>query len=155
MTTSNNPSKSVIQTKNILIKASTSKLWAAFTIPSQMKQWMGEDDFDLEIITDWKVGSTITIKGFHHVKFENKGFVLQFEPERILQYNYISSISHLEDKPENYTSLEFILSEQENQTLLTLNISNFPTEIIYKHVDFYWKNTLAILKNTVEVSNAA
>lgn len=115
-----------------------------------MKQWMGEEDFDLEIITDWKVGSTITIKGFHHVKFENKGFVLQFEPEKVLQYNYISSVSHLEDKPENYTRIEFILVEQENETLLTLNLSNFPTEAIYKHVEFYWGSTLNILKKFVE-----
>jgi len=55
---------------------------------------------EIEVITDWKVGNPIVIQGFHHRKFENQGTVWQFEPTSVLQYDYLSSISGLADKPE-------------------------------------------------------
>src|SRR5256885_12916571 len=121
--------------KSIVIDASASAVWFALTNPELMKQWMAEPELGLEIITDWKVGSAIVMKGFLHLQFENRGTVLQFDLYRTLQYNYLSSISRLSDKPENYTTIEFILSPLQNKTLLKVSISNFPTETIYKHVD--------------------
>lgn len=115
-----------------------------------MKQWMGEPEMELDIIADWKVGSPIIIRGFHHIQFENKGYVLQFEPHRILKYDYLSSISRLPDKPENRTVIEFTLTPMEDHTSLTLTLSNFPTESIFKHVSFYWTTTLEVIKNTIE-----
>lgn len=64
---------------------------------------MADPEVGIELITNWKVGSPITIKGFHHIKFENKKTVLQFEPDKVLQYDYLSSLSRLPDKPENYS----------------------------------------------------
>ena len=106
---------------------------------------------EINIITDGKVGSPMIIRGnLHGIKFENKGTVLQFEPEKILQYNYLSSISRLPDQPGNYSSIEFQLALIEDQTALTVLVSNFPTEIIYKHLAFYWNVTLEILKRLIE-----
>jgi uncharacterized protein YndB with AHSA1/START domain len=136
--------------KTVNIKASPSIIWNTLTNIKLMKQWMGEPELELEIITDWKIGNPITIKGFHHVKFENKGTILQFEPNKILKYDYLSSISKLPDKSENHTVIEFRLVPSENQTLLTLTISNFPTESIFKHVDFYWNTTIGIIKKSIE-----
>jgi len=133
-------------TKTIHIQATPTKVWHALTHIESMKQWMAEPEMDIEIDTDWKVGSP----GFHHIKFENKGTVLHFEPNQILRYTYLSSISRLPDKPESYTITEIILTAQENETLLTLNLSNFPTETILKHIDFYWNSTLQILKSWTE-----
>jgi len=86
----------------------------------------------------------------HGIKFKNNGTVLQFEPEKILRYNHLSSLSRLPDKLENYSVVEFGLTPIENQTTLTLTLSNFPTENIYKHLAFYWNVTLEILKRLVE-----
>lgn len=96
--------------KSILIKSSPSAVWEALTNPDVMKQWMSEPEIEMEIFTDWKVGNPIVIKGFHHIRFENKGTVLQFEPGKVIQYNFLSSLSRLPDKPENYTSTEFRLT---------------------------------------------
>jgi uncharacterized protein YndB with AHSA1/START domain len=136
--------------KTIIIEATPSAVWDRLTNPDLMKQWMAEPEIGIEIITDWKVGSPIIIKGFHHIKFENKGTVLQFEPGKVLQYNYLSSLSRLPDSPENYSIVEFRLAPLEHHTSLTLTISNFPTEIIFKHVDFYWKTTIVLLKKFIE-----
>jgi hypothetical protein len=31
-----------------------------------------------------------------------------------------------------------------------VRVENFPTETIYKHLDFYWQGTLPIIKQGVE-----
>src|SRR5688572_23813664 len=110
--------------KNIIIKALPFTVWDALTNPELMKQWIGE--LEIEIITDWQVGAPIVIKGFHHLRFENKGTILQFEPNKVLAYNFLSSLSQLPDKPGNYTVAQFNLMLLENQTSLTLTLRNFP-----------------------------
>ncbi|MBI3258605.1 MAG: SRPBCC domain-containing protein [Ignavibacteriae bacterium] len=136
--------------KTIIINSLPSLVWKVLTDPTLMKQWMGEPEMNLNIQTDWTVNSPIVIFGFHHVKFENKGVVLEFEPNMKLTYTHLSSISRLADKPENYTIFEFTLTPLGDGTSLTLTISNFPTESIFKHNDFYWRATMEIIKKLVE-----
>jgi hypothetical protein len=134
----------------IIIDAAVSSVWSALTEPVLMKQWMADPEMQLEIITDWKVGAPIIIKGFHHLRFENKGTVLQFDSGLILRYNYLSNISRLSDIPENYTAVEFRLMPVENQSSLTVSIDGFPTETIFKHLDFYWRGAVVLIKRLVE-----
>jgi uncharacterized protein YndB with AHSA1/START domain len=135
--------------KTITIGAPASQVWNALTNPELMKQWMAETDID--ILTDWKVGHPFVIRGnLHGINFENTGTVLQFEPEKVLQYSHLSSLSRLPDRPESFSVIEFRLAPIENQTTLTLTVSNFPTEIIYKHLAFYWNVTLEVLKRLIE-----
>ena len=136
--------------KTIIIDASLSAVWDALINPHSIRQWMADPEIGLEVITNWQPGSPIVMHGFHHLKFENKGTVLQVEPNKLLQYNYLSSISRLPDKPGNYTIIQFRLEPLENQTSLTLTANNFPDEIIFRHVDFYWRGTLNILKKFIE-----
>ncbi|WP_339815390.1 SRPBCC domain-containing protein [uncultured Imperialibacter sp.] len=134
-------------TRSIHIDAPPSKVWGTLTVPDLMKEWMAEPEMELGILTTWKVGSAMVVKGFHHVKFENKGTVLAFEPNKLLSYNYLSSISRLPDEPENYTVIEFTLAATEAGTTLAITLSNFPTDSIFKHVDFYWAGTIEIIKS--------
>jgi uncharacterized protein YndB with AHSA1/START domain len=139
--------------KTVHINAPTAKVWDALTNPALMKKWMSEteSETEIDIVTDWEVGSPILIRGrLHRVKFENKGTVLQFEPEKVLQYSHLSSISRLPDKPENYALFEFRLASINNQTTLTVNVSNFPTKVIYKHLAFYWNAAPEVLKRLIE-----
>jgi len=143
------PINGEIVSKTVHINAPTSVVWDALTDPELMKKWMSETEID--ILTDWKIGSPIIVRGIlHRVKFENKGIVLQFEPEKVLQYTHLSSISRLPDKPENYTVLEFNLTPIDQQAKLAFTASNFPTEAIYKHFRFYWNVTLEIIKRMIE-----
>jgi hypothetical protein len=111
---------------------------------------MGEREMDLEIKTNWEINSPITVTGFHHVKFENRGFVLKYQPNRLLEYTHFSSLSRLQDEAANYTSIKFELEPSQHQTLLKLTIENFPTETIYKHLCFYWRTTIEKIKNFAE-----
>jgi uncharacterized protein YndB with AHSA1/START domain len=135
---------------SVLIEAPINKVWGALTDIACMKQWMSIDERELDIITTWQVGSPILIKGFHHAPFENKGIVLQLEREHILQYSHLSSLSRLTDKAENYTILTFRLIPSKEGTELSFHAEQFPTESIQKHIDFYWKSTLVILKEWIE-----
>lgn len=135
---------------SVTINAKASKVWAALTNPLLMVQWMGEPEMKLEVETNWKIASPIYIRGVHHIKFENKGVVLQYINERKLSYSHLSSASKLADDIENYSILNFNLTPTHNQTILALKISNFPTETIQNHLMFYWRGTMHKIKAYVE-----
>ena len=137
---------------SVTIHAPSSEVWRALTDPELMKQWMAEPEMRLGIFTDWKVGSPILVKGHHNnVDFENKGTVLQFEPNSILRYSHLSSVSRLPDKAENYTVIEFRLAPTEDDsTSLNVRTSNFPSESIFKHWEFYWRVTIDVLTRFIE-----
>lgn len=134
----------------VTINSMPANVWTALTDPEVIPQWMGEPEMKIKVLTDWKINSPILIQGFHHIKFENKGLILQYEKEKILSYSHLSSVSRLPDQPVNYSILEFILTPVEERTLLTLNIQNFPTETIRKHLEFYWRTTIVKIKTRVE-----
>lgn len=143
------PPSDTIFNKTVNINAPISKVWDTLTIPELMKKWMSETEID--IITNWNVGSPILIRGrLHRIKFQNTGTVLQLEPGKILGYSHLSSLSRLPDKPENYSVFEFRLAPIGNQSRLAITVSNFPTETIYKHLAFYWNVTLEIIKKMIE-----
>ena len=136
--------------KTVQINAPASQIWRMLTTPQLMVQWMAPD-IDLHIITNWKVGTPIVMRGHMNRKpFENRGTVLQFEPEKILQYTHLSSLSRLPDQPESYAILDFRLKPAGNQTILTLTATNSATKSIYKHLAFYWNGALELLKRLVE-----
>ena len=134
----------------LVINAPATTVWDNLTQPPLMTQWMGGDDHQLRIKTNWQVKGPITMTGFHHLPFENKGTVLQFDPGKILSYTQLSSLSRLPDQPGNYSVITFLLTPAKDQTSLTLTINNFPTETIYRHLDFYWRATLVLLKKFIE-----
>jgi len=136
--------------KTISINALPFEVWEYLTDLNLMKKWMGEPEMKIEVITDWGLGNPILIKGYHHLNFENRGTVLQFDTNKTIQYSHLSSISYLPDTIENHSIITFILTPHEKQTLLTITVENFPTESIYKHFDFYWQGTLIVLKNFIE-----
>ncbi|MEO6978531.1 MAG: SRPBCC domain-containing protein [Mucilaginibacter sp.] len=135
--------------KNIIINAIPAKVWEVLTSPQLMAKWMAETE--IEIITSWHVGSPIIIRGdLHGIPFENTGLVLQFEPEKLLHYNHLSTLSNLPDEIESYSIIEFRLRPKGHETVLTLTLSNFPTEAIYRHLAFYWSVTLEMMREFVE-----
>jgi uncharacterized protein YndB with AHSA1/START domain len=137
-------------TANVLIDGAVASVWRTLTDPVLMKHWMGDTEMEIEIDTTWTIGSPIIIRGFHHVRFENRGEVLEFEKEKKLSYTHLSSVSRLPDVKENYSVIEFMLEEQGIGTLLTIAITNFPTESIRKHMEFYWRGTTQKIKHQVE-----
>lgn len=136
--------------KSVTINSSFTTVWNTLTDLDLVKQWMGEKEMDLEIITTWEINSPITVRGFHHVKFENRGIVLKYQPNKLLEYTHLSSLSRLEHKPSSYSTFQFELTPVQYCTVLKFTMENFPTETIYRHLCFYWRTTIEKIKNFAE-----
>ena len=86
-------------------------------------------------------------------KIWEQGTILQFEPEKVLEYSYWSSLSQHADVPENYSVITFKLTPVDGKTILTFTQSNFETEVSYKHFNYYWNVALGLLKRLNDVSH--
>ena len=93
-----------VATAEAEIAAPPSKVWRALTDPDQIEKYM----FGSRVETDWKPGSTIVWKGeYEGRKYEDKGEILEVEPERQLKMTHFSPLSGEEDAPENYHTLVY------------------------------------------------
>ncbi|MCL4360385.1 SRPBCC domain-containing protein [Patescibacteria group bacterium] len=129
------------------INASPTKVWEALTKPEIIKQYM----FGTNVVSDWQVGSSIVWKGEWQGKsYEDKGKILKFEKERILQYSHFSPLSGKPDVPENYHIVTIELSGDEAQTIVTLSQDNNATEEAREHSKKNWQMMLDVLKNLLE-----
>lgn len=107
--------------KHITINAAADAVWEALTDPAKVKQYM----FGTEMQTDWQIGSPITWKGeWKGETYEDKGEVLAVEPHKLLRMTYWSSMGGTEDKPENYRTVTYELTERAGTTILTVAQDN-------------------------------
>jgi len=129
------------------INAPASKVWKALTTPEILKQYY----FGADIVSDWKVGSSIVYKGQWQGKsYEDKGTILAFEPNKLLVATHWSPLSGVPDSPENYHKVTYELSEQNGKTTLTLTQDNNATEEEKNQNDQFWKTLLDGLKKLLE-----
>jgi uncharacterized protein YndB with AHSA1/START domain len=136
-----------IATAETEIDAPPAKVWVALTDPEQIKQYM----FGSQVETDWKRGSPIVWKGeYEGKKYEDKGEILEIEPERRLKVTHFSPLSGQEDRPENYHSLVYELEESRGRTHVSLSQDNNPDEEAADHSRANWERMLAGLKEVVE-----
>jgi uncharacterized protein YndB with AHSA1/START domain len=139
--------------KQLIAKASTTidapagKVWNALTNPAMIKQYM----FGTTVKSDWKKGSAITFKGeWQGKKYEDKGVILDIEPQRKLRYSHFSPLSGLPDKPENYHNVTIELSANGKQTVVSLAQDNSKTEEEREHSEKNWGMMLMSLKKLLE-----
>jgi uncharacterized protein YndB with AHSA1/START domain len=138
---------SLIVKKIIRINADKSKVWDVLVNPEKIKLYL----FGTETISDWKVGSPIIFQGQWEGKsYKDKGNIIQLKPFELFQYNYWSSFSSTEDKPENYSTITFKLAEENGSTILTLIQEPFLTEVQRDHSDKNWEMVLGLIKQIVE-----
>jgi len=136
--------------RTIIINASISAVWQALTNPEQLKEWRSPDRTST-VTAEWRVGGPILFEGtWDRRKYLDRGTILAFDPEKNLCYDMWSKLSRLPDSPENYTLVEFTLTPTANGTSLTLTHSNFQSEAIYGHANFYWVTALDRLKKLSE-----
>lgn len=135
-------------TKDIIINVTPDKVWEALTTPELIKQYM----FGAEVETDWQKGSPLIYKGTWDGKpFEDKGTILEIEPEKLLKTTYFSPLSGLEDKPENYNIVSYELAPAgEGQTKVTVVQENNPTQESADNVTKNWGMMLGSIKTLLE-----
>lgn len=129
------------------IAAPKSKVWNAFIEPEQIKKYF----FGTETKSTWKVGSPITFSGVWEGKsYLDKGTVLQFEPEKMLKYNYWSSFSGTDDVPENYANITYEVEEKDGKTIVTVTQDGLASEEARAHSEQNWLMILNNMKTLVE-----
>ena len=132
---------------SVVVRASREAVWDAVTNPELVKKYF----FGTLLTTDWRVGSPITFSGEWEGKaYEDRGKILSFDPPRELSFNYWSSFSGIEDKPELRQIIHYELSEGDGGVHLTVRQSNTDTQERADHSAKNWQVVLDGLKTLVE-----
>ena len=101
----------------ILINASKERVWSALTNPEQVKLWQ----YGSVLLTDWKVGSAIRFTTAWQDKvFEQWGNVLEIKKNELIKYSLFAPRPDLEDKPENYFIMHYVLTAEAESTKLEI-----------------------------------
>lgn len=106
-----------VNISTITIDASKQRVWDALTKPEFVKLWQ----FGSNLITDWRVGNKIEFVAEWEGKiFRQWGTVLAFKPVETLTYNLFAPRPGLEDKPENYFVMKYVLTYTNGRTKLEI-----------------------------------
>lgn len=139
----------IVATAETDISASPVRVWSALTDPAQIKRYM----FGSQVETDWKPGSPITWNGeYQGTTYQDKGEVIEVEPQRRLVVTHFSPMSGQPDVPENYHTLTYVLEPRGEGTHLSLSQDNNASEEEAAHSRDNWAAMLSALKNVVEGS---
>jgi uncharacterized protein YndB with AHSA1/START domain len=132
---------------SITIDAPVGKVWDALVNPDKIKQYM----FGTTVVSDWKMGSAIVWKGqWQGQAYQDKGVILDLKPEKLIQYSHFSPLAGQPDVPENYHTLTIALSDQGQQTTVSLSQDNNATEEERVHASQLWETMLISLKQLIE-----
>ena len=134
---------------SVTVNASPESLWEALIDLEKIKVYL----FGTETITDWNVGSSISIQGNYEGQiYKDKRNVLEVEKNKTLKYNYWSSFSGLKDQLENYAVVMYTL-EQKNkgQTVITWQQEGFANEAGKCHSENGLKVMIDQIKKIAEV----
>jgi uncharacterized protein YndB with AHSA1/START domain len=81
---------------SIIIAAEREEVWAALVNPALVKEYF----FSTTLSTTWEPGSPIVFSGeWQGKEYMDKGIVLAYSENEMLQYTYWSSMGGLEDSP--------------------------------------------------------
>jgi uncharacterized protein YndB with AHSA1/START domain len=109
----------------VSVHAGRTQVWDALVNPAKVKQYM----HGTNLSSTWEVGSPITWSGEWKGKaYQDKGEILEFEPERLLAYTHWSPMGGSEDKPDNYHTVTCRLDERSGTTTLSLTQDNNATQ---------------------------
>ena len=131
----------------VTINAPVAKVWNGLVSPDVIKKYMA----GATVVSDWKAGSSIVWKGEWKGKpFEDKGRILEIEPERHLKYSHYSPMSGEPDKPESYHTVTVDLAKVNGGVQVALSQDKNPSDKALAESEKNWKMMLEGLKKAVE-----
>jgi uncharacterized protein YndB with AHSA1/START domain len=132
---------------SMTINAPAAKVWDALMNPAKVKQYF----FGTNVISDWKKGSPIIWQGEWEGKtYKDKGTVLDINPGKFIKYNYWSSMSGTEDKPENYVNITYDLLEKNGKTEFALTQDGIKNKEAKEHAEQNWNSVFGKMREMVE-----
>ena len=136
-----------LATASTRVAATPETVWHALTDPAIISEWM----LGARVSSDWQVGSHITWSGSYQGEdFTDHGTILNLEPHVLLRTTHFSPMGGRQDIPENYHTVTWRLSPEDDTTILTLEQDNNPTEDSAEHSSANWQSMLDGLRKTVE-----
>jgi uncharacterized protein YndB with AHSA1/START domain len=128
------------------IAASAAQVWEALTDPEMIAKYF----FGTRVETDWQPGSPIVWKGEYQGKaYEDRGDVVEVEPNQRLTVTHFSPMTGLPDEPENYHTITYEIDNLGDTTRLSLSQDNNKDEAEVEHATENWSVMLGGLKKTV------
>ncbi|WP_426483513.1 SRPBCC family protein [Flavobacterium sp. 2] len=101
----------------IVLNAPIEKVWNALTKPELVKQWQ----YGSNLVTNWEKGTEIRFRNeWEGQVFEQWGTVLEVIPNQKISYSLFFPRPGLEDKPENYFIMNYVLSEENQKVKLEI-----------------------------------
>ena len=138
-----------VATAGVEISASPGQVWTALTDPKLISKYM----FGAQVETSWEVGTPILWKGEYEGKtYEDKGEIVEVVPEERLTVTHFSPLTGQEDKPENYHTVTYELTDQGDRTELKLEQDNNPDDEAVAASEANWETVLNGIKELVERS---
>jgi uncharacterized protein YndB with AHSA1/START domain len=132
---------------DVTIHAPVSKVWDALINPELIAKYM----FGARVESDWTLGSPITWKGEWKGKpYEDKGRILQIQPQHRLQFSHYSPLSGAPDEPESYHNVTIALEDREGDVHVALSQDNNKSAQAAEESQRNWMTMLAGLKRAVE-----
>ena len=139
----------IIAEVSVQITAEKRSVWDALTNPDKVKIYF----FDTWLSTTWEPGAPIKFSGEWQGKtYEDKGTVLSYKEQEMLQYTYWSSMSGKEDKPENYVTVTYRIGGDDGNVTVTVIQENIPDIKTRDHSIENWKKILVDLKKMLEAN---
>ena len=134
--------------KSIEINSTAEKVWDTLVNPDKIKVYL----FGTETITDWEIGSPIIFQGeYNGQQYKDKGNVLENVKNEILKYNYWSGFSGLDDKPENYFLVTYIIVKlNKNKMKFTWTQEGFSSKEGQQHTENSLYGMLEQIKKIAE-----
>ena len=138
----------IVAKASTTIAAPVTQVWDALINPEMIERYM----FGARVVSDWKQGSPITWRGEWKGKpYEDRGVILEIEPQRRLRYSHFSPLAGLPDAPENYHAVTIDLTaDNEQATRVALSQDNNKTNDARDHAEKNWNAMLANLKKVIE-----
>lgn len=133
----------------IKLNASLDKVWEILTNPAKVKLWQ----FGSDLITTLEVGSNIEfVTEWEGQIFKQWGKVLEVRKNELLKYSLFAPRPDLEDKPENYFVMNYVLTSENGQTKLEIIQEDNRPNAVQEEPQGEENPILQSLKNIVETT---
>jgi len=134
---------------SISIAAERKAVWAALVNPALVKEYF----FGTTLSATWEPGSPIIFSGeWQGKQYMDKGIVLAYNENEMLQYTYWSSMSGLEDKPENYAPVTYRIGGEDGLVTVTVIQENIKDIKAREQAIANWGKVLKAMKQLMEAN---
>ena len=131
----------------IYIASTVEKVWQALTDPKMTEQYW----FGYQISSDWKVGSSYTVRKDGVPPFD-KGIVLECDPPHRLSYTWHPQYQEFLHEPQSRVTFELVALE--GQVQLTVIHDEFEAgSKVFEGVSTGWPKVLSSLKSLLETGH--